>query len=97
MNCSVKKANVAWPLVKIVPFGQPFSYGDIRSSRLDEGITVMMRTISLRDPDQSFSAYFSNAYYYELGPLTREPLTVMNNLIFFNFYESIKIYRFHIE
>ncbi len=43
---------------------------------MTEGIAVMMRTITHRDPDQPFAAYLSNSYYYQLGPLAKEVLTV---------------------
>ena len=75
---SAEKANIAWPMVKPAPFGLPFSFADIRSSHLDEGISVMMHTVSMRDPDQSWPVYLANRYYY---PLAREPLGVRNNFL----------------
>ena len=77
---SSQKARVALPNVKPVPFGLPFSMADIRSSNLDEGITVMMHTITHRDSDQSWPVYLSNLYYYQLGPLNREPFTVNSGI-----------------
>ena len=65
-----------WPLVKPAPFGTPFSFSDIRSSHLDEGISVMMYTDVVRDADQQWPVYMANRYYYELGPLNRIPLSV---------------------
>ena len=67
-------------MVKPAPFGLPFSFADIRSSHLDEGISVMMHTVTMRDSDQSWPVYLANRYYYQLGPLAREPLGVRNNL-----------------
>ena len=63
-------------MVKPAPFGLPFSFADIRSSHLDEGISVMMHTVSMCDSDQSWPVYLANRYYYQLGPLAREPLGV---------------------
>ncbi|XP_046638923.1 vitellogenin-like [Daphnia pulicaria] len=64
----------------------PFSFGDIQSSHMTEGIAVMMRTITHRDPDQPFAAYLSNSYYYQLGPLAKEVLTI--NLWNFNMFDT---------
>lgn len=53
---------------------------DIRSNHLDEGITTLMYSITHRDSDQMVASYASNSYYYQIGPLNREPFTV--NFIF---------------
>lgn len=74
-----KKASVNLLTVKPSPFGIPYSFYDIQSSSLDEGIAVMMPTISIRDSTQKFPVYLSNVYFYQLGPLNREPFTVSNN------------------
>lgn len=63
-------------MVKPASYGLTFSLGDIQSSHLDEGITVLMHTVSLRDTDHSWPVYFANRYNYQLGPLNREPLSV---------------------
>ena len=62
--------------VKPSPFGLPYSFHDIQSSSLEEGIAVMMPTIWMRDTDQSWPVYSSNSYFYALGPLNRETFTV---------------------
>lgn len=71
-----QKARVALPSSKPCKLGLTYSFADIQSSHLDEGISVLMTTISIRDSDTSFPAYFSNSYYYALGPLNREPFSV---------------------
>ena len=71
-----KKASIVAPLVKPCTFGLPYSFHDIQSSSLAEGIAVMMPTIWMRDTDQSWPVYLSNSYFYALGPLNREPFTV---------------------
>ena len=71
-----KKANIVAPLVKPCTFGLPYSFHDIQSSSLAEGIAVMMHTVWMRDTDQSWPVYLSNSYFYQLGPLNREPFTV---------------------
>ncbi len=76
LNQRARKATLVAPLVKPCPFGLPYSFHDIQSSSLDEGIAVMMHTVSMRDSDQQFPVYLSNVYFYQLGPLNREPFTV---------------------
>ena len=64
------------PITKPHPFGLPFSFADIQSSHLDEGITSLMYTISMRDATQKWPVYLAHRYSYQLGPLPRSPLSV---------------------
>lgn len=73
----MKKANIVLPIAKADVAGLPFSFVDIRSHRLDEGITSMMHTISLRDSNQHWPVYLAHRYSYQLGPLPRAPLSVL--------------------
>jgi hypothetical protein len=75
----IQKATVAWPMVKPAPFGLPYSFADIRSSYLDEGIAVMMYTPSYRVSDEHWPVYMANRYYYQLGPFSADAGTVRNN------------------
>ncbi|XP_057375632.1 vitellogenin-2-like [Daphnia carinata] len=68
----VQKARVAWPMVKPAPFGLPYSFADIRSSYLDEGIAVMMHTPSYRVADEHWPVLLGNRYFYQLGPFTAD-------------------------
>jgi hypothetical protein len=76
----VKKANIVLPIAKADVAGLPFSFVDISSDRLDEGITSMMHTVSLRDSNQQWPVYFAHRYSYQLGPLPRAPLSVIHIL-----------------
>lgn len=71
-----KKAQIVLPIVKSDVFGLPFSFADIRSAHLEEGITSMMQTISMRDTTQKWPVYLAHRYIYQLGPLPRVPLSV---------------------
>ena len=59
-------------MVKPAPFGLPYSFADIRSSYLDEGIAVMMHTPSYRVFDEHWPVYMANRYYYQLGPFSAD-------------------------
>ena len=65
-------------MIQPSPFGLPYSFYDIQSSSLEEGIVVMTSTIWMRDTDQNWPVYLSNSYFYALGPLNRETFTVCN-------------------
>ena len=64
------------PITKPHPFGLPFSFADIQSSHLDEGITAMMTTISMRDTAQNLPVYLAQRFAYQIVPLPRVPLSV---------------------
>lgn len=68
----IKKANVAWPMVKPAPFGLPYSFADIRSSHMEEGVAVMMYTPNFRIADEHWPVFLANRYYYQLGPFSAE-------------------------
>ena len=68
----IEKASVALPMLKPVPFGLPYSFADIRSSYLDEGIAVMMHTPSFRVADEHWPVYLANRYYYQFGPFSAD-------------------------
>jgi hypothetical protein len=80
-NCRIKKAKVAWPMLKSAPFGLPYSFADIRSSHLDEGIAVMMHTPSYRIATEQWPVYLASRYYYQLGPFSSEALSVLINAL----------------
>ena len=71
-----QKARVAWPMVKPAPFGLPYSFSDIRSSYLEEGIAVMMHTPSFRVADEHWPVFLANRYFYKLGPFSADALSV---------------------
>jgi hypothetical protein len=73
----VKKANIVLPIAKADVAGLSFSFVNIYSDRLDEGITSMMHTVSLRDSNQPWPVYLANRFSYQLGPLPRAPLSVL--------------------
>ena len=75
-NFRSKKANIVLPITKPHPFGLPFSFADIQSSHLDEGITAMMTTISMRDTAQNLPVYLAQRFAYQIVPLPRVPLSV---------------------
>jgi len=66
-------------MVKSAPFGLPYSFADIRSTHLDEGIAVMMHTPSYRVAGEQWPVYLANRYYYQLGPFSSEALSVLIN------------------
>ena len=80
MFYSGQKGRAVLLLVKPAPFGLPYSFADIRSSHMDEGISVMMHTISYRDSDQSWPVYLANVYHYRVGPLNNEPFGVSQKI-----------------
>ena len=73
---SSQKARVAWPMIKPAPFGLPYSFADIRSSYLDEGIAVMMHTPSYRVADEHWPVLLGSRFIYQLGPFTADALGV---------------------
>jgi hypothetical protein len=79
------------PITKPHPFGLPFSFADIQSSHLDEGITTMMTTISMRDTAQNLPVYLAQRFAYQIVPLPRVPLSVSRK-----FYLK-KIYTFSLD
>ena len=64
-------------MVKPAPFGLPYSFHDIRSSYLDEGLAVNMDTC-IRVADQHWPVVLASRYFYQFGPFTSEPLTVID-------------------
>ena len=69
-------------MVKPAPFGLPYSFADIRSSYLDEGIAVMMHTPSYRVFDEHWPVYMANRYYYQLGPFSADAGSVKKNILY---------------
>ena len=84
----IQKARLVWPLVKPAPFGTPYSFADIRSTHLDEGIAVMMPTPVFRVADEHWPVLLGNQYIYQLGPFITDALGVRH---FFSFVKSNSI------
>ena len=80
---SAKKASALLLMIQSSPFGLRYSFYDIQSSSLEEGIAVMTSTIWMRDTDQNWPVYSSNSYFYALGPLNRETYVMLNLIIEF--------------
>jgi len=77
-NDRSEKASIAWSMVKPAPFGLPYSFHDIRSSYLDEGLAVNMDTSNIRVADEHWPVVLASRYFYQFGPFTSEPLTVID-------------------
>ena len=77
----IEKARIALLMAKPSSFGVYSSFANTRSSHLDNDITVIMKTISLRHSDQSLPVYLNHRYYHQLGPFKRKPLSVSPNVI----------------
>ncbi|KAK4007450.1 hypothetical protein OUZ56_012607 [Daphnia magna] len=72
----IKKATIAWPMVKPASTDQSFFFPDIRSSHLDQGIAVMIHNPTYRVSHEQWPVFMANRYFYQLGPLSAEVLSV---------------------
>ncbi|KZR96547.1 Uncharacterized protein APZ42_009054, partial [Daphnia magna] len=52
--------------------GLPYSFADIRSSHMEEGVAVMMYTPNFRIADERWPVFLANRFYYQLGPFSAE-------------------------
>lgn len=75
----IKKATIAWPMVKPASTDQSFFFPDIRSSHLDQGIAVMIHNPTYRVSHEQWPVFMANRYFYQLGPLSAEVLSVSPN------------------
>ncbi|KAI9554120.1 hypothetical protein GHT06_019392 [Daphnia sinensis] len=72
----IKKATIAWPMVKPASIDQSYFFPDIRSCYLDEGIAVMIHNPTYRVSDEQWPVFMASRYFYQLGPFSAEALSV---------------------
>lgn len=75
-------------MVKPAPFGLPYSFADIRSTHMEEGVAVMMYSPNFRIADEHWPVFLANRYYYQLGPFSAEAGSVRKTHIIFNVLRS---------